>query len=84
MGKISQEEFTVWKCMELAGILRGKKRRRFITELERKFNTSEINSNDERIILAAERNSRGDKQIRRKYLNARLKHWGKIVNRQTA
>lgn len=82
MGKVSQEEFMIWKCMELVGILRGKKRRRFIAELERRFNANEINSNDERIILAAERNSQGDKRTRREYLKARLKYWAKTVNHQ--
>jgi len=76
--KISKAKFMPWKCMELASILRGKKRQLFIEELERRSNDNADNvDNSERILRAAQRMYPEDKQMRRKYIRTRLKDWEK-------
>ena len=76
---VSEAKFLAWKCMDLAGILRGKKRRLFTEELERRFNdNNDVNiDNSERVLRAAQRMYPEDKQMRRKYIRTRLKEWEK-------
>jgi len=80
--KISKGRFIAWKCMELAGILHGKKRQLFIEELDRRTydNTANIDYS-ERILRDAQRIYSENKQMRRKYIKAHLKKWEKTVYR---
>lgn len=76
--QIDSQRLWVWKLMEFAGILNGKKRRTLMEELLGKERSGALEA-DERKILAAERNHPNDKRTRMKYLRNRLKEWEKTV-----
>lgn len=71
---VSPAKLRVWKLMEFAGVLSNKKRRVLISELERRFQANELES-DERRILAAATLHPEDRQARRRYLRQELKKW---------
>ncbi|MBI4158008.1 MAG: hypothetical protein HY505_00065 [Candidatus Yanofskybacteria bacterium] len=80
--EVSEAKFLAWKCMDLAGILRGKKRRLFIEELEKRTNDDTSNTDhSERILRTAQRMYPEDKKMRRKYIRTRLKEWEKTACR---
>ena len=73
----SEDQFLAWECMDLAGILRGKKRRLFYEELERRSNDNIDNS--ERILRDAQRMYPENKRMRKRQIRARLKEWEKTA-----
>lgn len=80
--KVSPEKLRVWKLMEFAGILHGKKRRMLLEELSKKEETGKLDP-DERRIWDAQIIHPNDKQARRRRLKEELKAWEKRANHYT-
>lgn len=76
---VSPAKLRVWKLMEFAGILHGRKRTTLMEELFRKEKLGELDP-DERRIWNAQIIHPHDKQARRRRLKQELKAWEKRAN----
>lgn len=77
-GQVSPQRLNVWKLMEFAGILHGRKRKVLMEELSKKEVAGELDP-DERRIWDADVMCPNDKKARRRRLKQELMAWEKRV-----